>query len=136
MEARAGIESGQRRRPRQLTIGGFMGHLEADIDYAIRVHNQALVKADIAFAEVRAEIDKAMRKFPTWPTDPLHAVAVLGEEYGELTKAMLQQTYEPQKTSREEIKKEAVQTAAMAIRLLMSLEAYDYCRAAQHDQGQ
>jgi hypothetical protein len=31
---------------------------------------------------VLAELDRATRKFPTWPTDPLHAVAVLGEEAG------------------------------------------------------
>ncbi len=42
--------------------------------------------------EVKAEIERAINKFPTWPTDPLHALAVLGEEYVELTKAMLQLT--------------------------------------------
>ena len=49
--------------------------------------------------DVIAELGKALRKFPTWPTDPLHALAVLGEEYGELNKAMLQLVYEPHKTS-------------------------------------
>lgn len=39
--------------------------------------------------EVKAELDRAVVKFPTWPTDPFHALAVLGEEYGELTKAVL-----------------------------------------------
>ena len=46
---------------------------------------------------VQAELARAVAKFPTWPTDPLHALAVLGEEFGELTKAMLQHTYEPHK---------------------------------------
>ncbi len=34
---------------------------------------------------VKAELTRATAKFPTWPTDPLHALAVLGEEFGELT---------------------------------------------------
>ena len=32
--------------------------------------------------EVLAELNRATTKFPTWPTDPLHALAVLGEEFG------------------------------------------------------
>lgn len=43
-----------------------------------------------AVADVLAELERATRKFPTWPTDPLHAVVVLGEEFGELTKAVLE----------------------------------------------
>ena len=39
--------------------------------------------------EVLTEIARATEKFPGWPTDPLHALAVLGEEFGELTQAML-----------------------------------------------
>lgn len=77
----------------------------------------------------------AMMKFPRWPTDPLHALAVLGEEYGELTKAVLQMIYEPHKTSAEDVETEAFQTAAMALRLVMSLGRYEYTRCPQHDQN-
>lgn len=84
--------------------------------------------------EVAIEMSKAVTKFPKWPTDPLHAIAILGEEYGELNKAVLQNTYEPHKTSAEEIRMEAIQTAAMAIRFLMSLETYKYNEAEQHKQ--
>ena len=85
--------------------------------------------------EVRAELDRATAKFPTWPTDPLHALAVLGEEFGELTKAMLQHTYEPHKgVTAQDIRGEAIQTAAMALRLAASLDAYDYRKAPQHSQ--
>lgn len=84
--------------------------------------------------DVIVELHKAMRKFPTWPTDPLHALAVLGEEFGELNKAMLQLVYEPHKTSPHEVRLEAVQTAAMALRLLVSLDAYEYKRGDQHAQ--
>jgi NTP pyrophosphatase (non-canonical NTP hydrolase) len=85
---------------------------------------------------VQAELAHAVAKFPTWPTDPLHALAVLGEEFGELTKAMLQHTYEPHKgVTAEDIRDEAIQTAAMALRLAMSLPCYQYRRAPQHSQG-
>ncbi len=85
--------------------------------------------------DIRAEVARATAKFPTWPTDPLHALAVLGEEFGELTKAMLQLTYEPHKTSPEEVRAEAIQTAAMALRLAMSLDRYEYRACPQHAQG-
>lgn len=85
---------------------------------------------------VQAELRRAVEKFPTWPTDPLHALAVLGEEFGELTKAMLQHTYEPHKgVTAEDIRDEAIQTAAMALRLAMSLPCYQYRKAPQHSQG-
>lgn len=84
---------------------------------------------------VLEEVHRATRKFPTWPTDPLHALAVLGEEYGELTKEMLQLTYEPQKTSPERVRNEAIQTAAMALRLVESLDRYDYQPCEQHEQN-
>lgn len=85
---------------------------------------------------VQAELARAVEKFPTWPTDPLHALAVLGEEFGELTKAMLQHTYEPHKgVTAQDIRDEAIQTAAMALRLAMSLPCYQYRRAPQHSQA-
>lgn len=84
--------------------------------------------------QVMNEVQRATAKFPTWPNDPLHALAVLGEEYGELNKAILQLTYEPHKTSLEKVREEAIQTAAMAIRLAMSLERYKYQQSEQHSQ--
>lgn len=85
--------------------------------------------------QVSIEVAKAKEKFPTWPTDPLHALAVLGEAYGELTKAVLQNVYEPHKCTREEVMAEAVQTAAMALRFIMSLSEYDYKQGIQHKQA-
>lgn len=87
-----------------------------------------------AIGKIVAELANATQKFPTWPTDPLHALAVLGEEFGELTKAMLQLTYEPDKTSAAHVRAEAVQTAAMALRLVMSLDRYEYMQCHQHYQ--
>ena len=85
---------------------------------------------------IENEVEAATRKFPTWPTDPLHALAVVGEEFGELTKDVLQLTYEPCKTTSFAVQYEAIQTAAMAVRFLMSLDQYDYRQATQHKQGE
>lgn len=84
--------------------------------------------------DILKEIAKARHKFPTWPTDPLHALAVLGEEFGELTKAVVEHTYEPEKSTYEDVEKEAIQTAAMAIRFLSSLPRYKFKGCQQHRQ--
>jgi hypothetical protein len=62
------------------------------------------------------ELNRAKRKFPDWPDDPIHAAAVLSEESGEVVKACLDYTYA--KGSMDDIIKESVQTGAMAIRML------------------
>jgi NTP pyrophosphatase (non-canonical NTP hydrolase) len=87
-----------------------------------------------AEAEIAAEMSRAVAKFPTWPTDPLHALAVLGEEFGELTQAVLQQAYEPHKQAPDAVRKEAIQTAAMALRFVKSLDVYQFERCQQHKQ--
>ena len=84
---------------------------------------------------VLAEVQRAMRKFPRWPTDPIHAAAVIAEECGELQKAVLEAVYEPHKGSRPNIRAEAVQTAAMCLRFLASLDVYEWHRADQHQQN-
>lgn len=105
----------------------------------IDMQRRRIAKQDGGFGDpvlydVINEVGRATVKFPTWPTDPLHAVAVLGEEFGELTKATLQTVYEPHKSNLSDVREEAVQTAAMAIRFLMSLDRYEFSRCAQHAQ--
>jgi hypothetical protein len=90
--------------------------------------------ADSIIREIAAEIDRATTKFPTWPTDPIHAANVVMEEAGELSKEVNQLTYEPHKSSKEWVRKEAIQTAAMAIRFLMSLDRYEFTAGKQHKQ--
>ena len=94
---------------------------------------QACSASDI-FAEIKAELARAMAKFPNWPTDALHAVGVVAEEMGELQKEVLQLAHEPHKSSKEWVRKEALQTAAMAIRFLMSLDRYEFTPGPQHPQ--
>ena len=85
--------------------------------------------------EVCAEVDRATAKFPTWPTDALHAVGVVAEEMGELQKEVMQLTYEPHKSTKDSVRKEAVQFAAMSMRFLMSLDCYEYQPGQQHSQN-
>jgi len=85
-------------------------------------------------ADVMAELQRATKKFPTWPTDPLHAKAIVDEEVGELEQAILQTTYEPHKSNADDVKAEAIQMIAMGYRFLLSLEQYQYKKAEQHNQ--
>jgi NTP pyrophosphatase (non-canonical NTP hydrolase) len=86
--------------------------------------------------DIKAESKRACKKFPHWPTDPIHAAAVIAEECGELQKAVLEAVYEPHKGSRPNIRTEAIQTAAMCIRFIRSLDAeqYEWFHAIRHNQ--
>lgn len=85
-------------------------------------------------AAVVAEVEKATRKFPTWPTRIIDAGNVVSEEAGELAKACLQVTYEKHKETLEGVRMEAIQTAAMCLRFLASMDRYDTTPADQHEQ--
>ncbi len=85
--------------------------------------------------EVEAEMQRATAKFPTWPTDPLHVLAVLGEEFGELMKNMLQLHHEPHKITRENVRGGAIRVVTMALWLAMSLDAHEYRHEPQHSQA-
>ena len=62
------------------------------------------------------ELKRAEQKHPNWPTDTIHAAAIVGEESGELTQAALQYHYE--KGSMATCQVEAIQVAVTAIRFL------------------
>lgn len=85
---------------------------------------------------VMAEVERASSLFPEWPTDPLHAFAILNEEAGELDRAIVQRCYKEHKSKEGDVEEEAVQVAAMALRFIMSLKHYEYKPAAQHDQSE
>ena len=71
-------------------------------------------------ALVMAEIDRAEKLHPVWPTDIVKAAAIPVEEAGELLKAA--NDHDEKHTSRQSIITEAVHTAASAIRFLKNLE--------------
>ncbi|HDL7014692.1 TPA: hypothetical protein PXN82_003832 [Yersinia enterocolitica] len=70
-------------------------------------------------------IDEAIRAssiHPDWPTDALHAVSILTEESGELMKAAIEYHYN--NGDIEAVREEAVQTGAMALRVLLNIDKY------------
>ncbi|MEM9354625.1 MAG: hypothetical protein AAGB04_00295 [Pseudomonadota bacterium] len=90
---------------------------------------------DCLMSEVVGEMKRATAKFPTWPDHGMHASAIVAEEAGELHKATLEHTYEPNKSTLEDVRKEAIQTAAMCFRFLMSMDEYHFVPCSQHKQG-
>lgn len=69
--------------------------------------------------QIQAEVNRAKTKHPNWPEDNIHAAAIVCEESGELIRAALQHKYDG--GSIDEMRKEAIQTAATCILFLESL---------------
>ena len=69
--------------------------------------------------EILMELQRAEKKFPEWPKDHIHQAAIVAEESGELVKAALQNHYEGGDIF--SMKREAIHTAAMALRFLKNL---------------
>ena len=65
------------------------------------------------------ELKKAESKFPGWPSDIVHAAAIVAEESGELVQASIDCYYG--RGSEEKCIKEAIQTAAMSVRFLLNM---------------
>lgn len=77
---------------------------------------------------VELELRKAKKLFPNWPDHPAAQAGIVTEEAGELMKAALEWKYERnenptlQQIQIDQMKEEAIQTAAMAIRFLENLK--------------
>lgn len=70
--------------------------------------------------DIMKELRNAESKHPSMGQDMVHRAAVVSEESGELVRATLMHHYEKGKLS--DVRKEAVQTAAMAIRFILELQ--------------
>ena len=83
------------------------------------------MQAQNIIADILQELKVAKKKHPNWPDHVVAQAAIVGEEAGELLQAALQAKYETQRKEPSEhtarMKKEAIQTAAMAIRFLQNL---------------
>jgi len=93
-----------------------------------------LVENDPIFNAIAQEIVKATEKFPQWPDRLIDAGNIVAEEAGELSKACLQRTYEKDKCSWDDVRMEAIQTAAMCYRFLASLHLVNDDAGSQHNQ--
>jgi len=71
---------------------------------------------------IDAELKRAEKKHPDFPTDMFRQVAIMNEEAGEVTKAVLHYHYEG--GSLKDVREELIQTAAMCMRMLGTLENF------------
>ncbi|PUZ25046.1 hypothetical protein DCC81_12085 [Chitinophaga parva] len=91
------------------------------------------VKAGI-LDDVLKELRSAKKIHPGWPDHIVARAAIVAEGAGELLKDALQAKYEPGKAGlsltdqRAAMRREAVQTAAMAIRFIEVLDAEEIAR--------
>jgi len=81
------------------------------------IHNEHDV-IDLAIAELH----RARRMYPDWPTDPIRACSIVAEECGEVVQAV-NDLYMHGKSSRQVIESETVQMIAMGIRFLVDTSA-------------
>ncbi len=73
------------------------------------------------YNEIDAELSRAQNKHPNFPTDIFHQLAIMQEEAGEVTQAVLHYHYE--KGTIAHIREELIQTAAMCMRMIQNLPA-------------
>ena len=81
------------------------------------------VEMEIMF-DILHEIQRAEHIHPDWPTDPVHAGAILAEEAGEVVKAINNVVTKHKGDS--DYKTEAIQCAAMCIRFIKNMDKYDW----------
>jgi NTP pyrophosphatase (non-canonical NTP hydrolase) len=80
------------------------------------------------WSAIELELRKAKKQHPNWPDHVAAQAGIVVEEVGELMKACLKFKYENNTDVikdielREQMKQEAIQTAAMAIRFLENLK--------------
>jgi hypothetical protein len=74
-----------------------------------------------ALSSIRNGLEEAERKFPSFPTDPVHAAAIVVEEAAVLQVAALQFTYKSGGWAA--LHDEAVQVGAMALRFLCHIDS-------------
>ena len=73
----------------------------------------------IKYDEIQKELERAEKKHPEFPKDMFQQLAIMQEEAGEVTKAVLHYHYE--NGTLEHVREELIQTAAMCMRMLQNL---------------
>lgn len=70
--------------------------------------------------QILQEVERAQKKYPEWPADVVHAIAVMVEEAGEALRAANNCKWH--NGDIEALRTELVQTGAMVIRALKNLD--------------
>lgn len=79
-------------------------------------------KASIEFQiinEALNELASARKRYPAWPTDIVHATAVMTEEANEALKSANEVRWGHKITTLADVRKEVIQTIAMCLRLVV-----------------
>lgn len=71
------------------------------------------------YAPIDAELKRAEKLHPNYPTDMFRQLAIMQEESGEVAKSVIDYHYS--KDTIEHIKEELIQTAAMCMRMFLNL---------------
>ncbi len=77
------------------------------------------MKTELILVDVCAELRRAEAKYPDWPTDLIHQVAIMQEESGEAIRAALNHVYHGEPLA--DVRGELIQTAAMCLRCLKNM---------------
>jgi len=78
------------------------------------------LKTQTAINQIMIELSRAETKFPLWPSDPVHAAAIMAEEAGEALRAANNVRWH--NGSMAELRKKLIQTGAMVLRCLKNLD--------------
>lgn len=68
--------------------------------------------------EAMNELAAARRRYPTWPTDIVHATVIMVEESTEALKAANEVRWHHKNSSAATVREEVIQTIAMCLRLI------------------
>lgn len=74
------------------------------------------------YAKIDSELIRAKKKHPNFPNDMFQQLAIMQEEAGEVTKAVLHFHHEG--GTIDHVEEELIQTAAMCMRMIEALEKY------------
>ncbi|MHB8149962.1 MAG: hypothetical protein ACYDIB_07345 [Desulfobulbia bacterium] len=96
-----------------------LARIEVDADAVDKEQKASDRHGNKVIGLIFEELRLAEAKHPGWPEDQIHAAAILAEEVGEVVKAAID--HEWAGGSIDEIRKEAAQVGAMALRLLLHL---------------
>ena len=86
---------------------------------AVADRNSEVVRVELIFQDSLQELDSTRRHYPDWPTDIVHASAVMVEEAGEVLKIANNLRWNQKNSDLSEFRNEIIQTVAMCFRLLL-----------------